>query len=110
MHKILMIRTSSLSQSIPDWNDHKQSVLKICSEIKPILYNIKSKNNDKNINNCINTILKNLKGKKDIKSYFSRKKISNLSEDELWEIYNNLSELNSGIDETIKDMKWENNE
>lgn len=51
-----------------------------------------------------------MEGKRNIKEWSFRKKLINLNENELWDLYNKITETQATLSETIKDMKWENNE
>lgn len=70
--------------------------------------NIKRRNDNKEIKECLLKVLNELEGKKN--KVFSTKKLTNLSQDEVWDIYSDIVELQTILKQTIKDMKWEENE
>lgn len=102
--------TRKLPDNIKLWNENKQNVLEILSNINAILKNIHSRNTNKEIDRIIKITLENLKGKRKFKELSFRKRLINLNENELWNLYNNITETQATLRETIKDMKWENNE
>jgi hypothetical protein len=110
LEKDLKTHTSKLSDNIKNWGQDKQNVLELLSSINAILKNIKSRNNNKEIKSIINITLRDLEGKRNIKEWSFRKKLINLNENELWDLYNKITETQATLSETIKDMKWENNE
>lgn|GEM_PF-4612492 len=103
-------KTRKLAEIIHNWNSNKQEVLKILSQIKAILKNIKYKYKDKELQKSISIILEKLKGKKNFKKLDFTKMTSNLNEEEIWDIYNDIVEIEGIMEQSIKDIKWENND
>jgi hypothetical protein len=96
--KDIKTKTSKLSKIVFSFEDNKENIREVFSEIKAILKSINSKEKDKDLDELKELIISKLVS------------ITTLTQFKSEEIYNDLIEFQSMLEQKIKDMKWEDNE
>lgn len=95
--------TSQLSGHLKGWNENKKPSLENFSKIKALLENIKEKlpgDEKKKVNECLMELSPR-------QSWFSRGSLSDLTEEEAWRRYTELTGLVMSLQQLIKDSKWD---
>jgi hypothetical protein len=95
--------TSQLSENLKDWSSDKNPTLETFSTIKALLENIKEKL-PSDERRKVDEYLSNLHPKK---WWFINSPLSELTEDEAWNRYTDLSGLVTRLQQLAKDSKWD---
>lgn len=95
--------TSQLSDRLKEWDDDKTPSIEIFSRVRALLENIKAKLPPEE-KKKVNDYLLKLHPKK---YYFINGSLSELTEDEAWDRYTELSWLVTTLQQLAKDSKWD---
>ncbi len=97
---------TNLSKTIPEWETNKQDTLIEIGKCSSILKNIEPKLTA-SIKKDVTTTLEEFQRKKSIKNFWKIKSISELSLDEIWNLYTQLQFVIEGLKQKKHDMRWE---
>lgn len=103
INKDLSKAASQLSDRLKMWENDKTSAVETFSMIKALLENIKPKLPSEE-KNKVNEYLFRLHPKK---YWFIKNSLSELTEDEAWQRYTELSGLLTALQQLAKDSKWD---
>jgi len=103
VNRELLKSTSQLSENLKDWSTDKNSSLETFSTIEALLENVRGKlpSDEKG---KVDDYLSNLHPRK---WWFLNSPLSELTEDEAWSRYTDLSGLVTRLQQLAKDSKWD---
>lgn len=103
VNKELAKITSQVSDRLKKWESDKKPVLETFSNVKALLENIRPKLPSEE-KRKVESYLSRLQPKKYL---IIRSSISELKEDDAWELYTELSGLVTSLQQLAKDSKWD---
>jgi len=103
VNRELLKATSRLSENLKNWSNDKKTSLETFSTIKALLENLKEKlptEEKRKVDEYLSTLHPK-------KMWFINGQLSELTEDEAWNRYTDLSGLVTTLQQLAKDSKWD---